>query len=171
MNWHDHFSYDPATGVLSWKERARHLFQTDGAWKTANKVWAGRAIASTDKDGYLVARIRGKHLYAHRIIWEMHYGPLARGMEVDHRDGRKTNNVLSNLRQATRSQNKWNSLRMRRKGSYMSKRTGKHEARIRVNGKETRLGGFVTEAEAHEAYRQASLKIHGEFSPYHEPNP
>lgn len=167
MDWTAYFKHDAHTGALSWAERDRALFLTDGAWKSTNTQWAGKPVTSTDKDGYLVARIRGRHFYAHRIIWEMHNGPIPQGMQIDHKDGVKANNRIANLRLSTPQQNIWNKARHGgTTGVRKDKRTGKYEARIRTGGKEIRLGVFADPAEAARAYAEASLRVHGKFSPF-----
>ena len=42
---------------------------------------------------------------SHRIIYAMKIGKLINGMDIDHIDGNKTNNLVNNLRQVTRSEN------------------------------------------------------------------
>jgi hypothetical protein len=45
-------------------------------------------------------------------------------------------------------------------------RQNRYHARIGVGGKRISLGYFKTAEEAHDAYKSASLKYHGEFSPF-----
>lgn len=86
---------------------------------------------------------------------------------VDHIDGNTLNNKRSNLRLANKSENAFNTLAHRDnltgvKG--VSVNGGKFRARIWVNGKEISLGVFLKLEEAAEAYKQASLKYHNQYS-------
>lgn len=49
---------------------------TEGCWE-----WRGARLVS----GYGIIRDRGARLRAHRVAWEMHYGPIPPGMQVCHR--------------------------------------------------------------------------------------
>jgi hypothetical protein len=73
---------------------------------------------------------------------------------VDHIDGNKTNNRLSNLRWVTRSQNQHN--RVNAKGYYWNKQSNKWHAQLSIEYKLRYLGSFNTEAEARAAYLGAS---------------
>lgn len=86
---------------------------------------------------------------------------------VDHRDHDPLNNVRSNLRLATISQNSRN-----RKGRCdgssrfkgVSKQGDRWRAVIYVGGKNLRLGVFCTEEEAAVAYNHAAKEHYGEFA-------
>lgn len=41
----------------------------------------------------------------HRIVFETHVGKIKHGLEIDHLDGNKTNNNVSNLRTVTHTEN------------------------------------------------------------------
>lgn len=59
--------------------------------------------------GYIALawKYRGKvyHILAHRLIWMLANGPIPVGLEINHKDGDKTNNKLKNLELVTPSEN------------------------------------------------------------------
>lgn len=61
------------------------------------------------KRGYPVvhAWITGRQylVTAHRLVWTVLRGPIPQGLDINHIDGKKTNNHPSNLELATRSEN------------------------------------------------------------------
>jgi hypothetical protein len=99
-----------------------------------------------------------KLLLLHRFVYELAYGPIPEGLQIDHIDGNRSNNFLSNLRLVTHQQNQWN--RTAAKGYYWNKQHKKWMARISLNGKEKFLGYFDSEAEAHQAYLDAKKIYH-----------
>lgn len=64
--------------------------------------------ASSNNEGYLQTKLNGKEYKTHRIIWELHYGEIQVGQEIDHINGARHDNRIANLRLATRSQNNQN---------------------------------------------------------------
>ena len=100
-------------------------------------------------------------VYLHRIIMGDPEGFL-----IDHRDGNGLNNTRNNLRKATQAQNNRNSRISKTntsgfKGVSASGR--KWRAVIHMNDKQRYLGVFDTPEAAHDAYRAASVCLHGEF--------
>ena len=88
--------------------------------------------------------------------------------EVDHINGDGLDNRLANLRIVSREQNQRNSKRRSDntsgfKGVSLHGKSGKWQARIRIDGKQKSLGIFRTKEEAHKAYCDASKKYHGEY--------
>lgn len=104
----------------------------------------------------------------HRVILERVLGrSLEKGEEVDHIDMNPLNNLRSNLRLATRSQNQANKTKNRRnKSGYKGVRKirNKWYTYITVKGKPTYVGNYDTPEEAHQAYCRAALIVHGEFA-------
>ena len=79
-------------------------------------------------------------------------------MDVDHIDGNRLNNNLSNLRVVTTQHNMWNVHKA--KGYYWDKREGKWRAVIGVNGKSKHLGYHATEDLARAEYLRAKATLH-----------
>lgn len=137
-------------------------------WKVNrnNNVKKGMFAGGKDiKRGYIkltiVLKDGKKHTYlAHRLAWFYVYGVWPT-KDVDHKDGIKHHNWLDNLREATDQENN------RNKGVMKSSATGLKGVNPGKNGKFRSyicLGTFNTKEEAAEAYRQAALKLHGEFA-------
>lgn len=80
-----HFFYNPDTGVI-----------------TRDDMKGGNG--SFDKDGYLILKIKSRQFKAHRIAWLLFYGYFPK-MEIDHINGIKTDNRISNLRDVDRATN------------------------------------------------------------------
>lgn len=59
-------------------------------------------------NGYLTYHVSGTIYYVHRTMWEQAHGPIPDGYEVDHIDRDRANNDLSNLRLASKSDNRCN---------------------------------------------------------------
>lgn len=66
---------------------------------------------NSDRHGYKRYSIRGKMFSAHLLVWEAFVGPVEPGMYIDHIDGDKGNNDLSNLRMVSQSENMKNAYR------------------------------------------------------------
>jgi hypothetical protein len=50
-------------------------------------------------------------ILAHILVWIRYHGPIPKGMEINHKDGDKHNNWLSNLELVTSKQNKEHAIR------------------------------------------------------------
>jgi hypothetical protein len=169
MNWHDMFTYQEATGELVWKIRPRSHFGSARAWNIFNAKHAGNVAGYSDpQTGYKQIGVNGRHVPSHCIIWEMHYGKVPYGYEIDHADNDGSNNRISNFRLATHAQNICNRPRQSNnlcglKG--VSRRpSGKWRARIKANGVVHNLGLHITKGLAAVAYAKAALRHHGQFA-------
>lgn len=144
--------YDPETGVLTWKNHKKAYLN-------------GRRAGSLDRDGYLRVGLCKQKLYAHRIAWFLHFQKWP-SCEIDHRNRDRSDNRISNLREAERIENIANSVRKRKfalpKGVY--ERGGRYRAYIGVNNKTYWLGSYRTPEEASAAYSAAAIKQFGEFA-------
>jgi hypothetical protein len=144
--------YDPDTGMFTRKI-------TLGAGRL------GRQCGCIGSSGYLRTMVDGKSYQNHRLAWFYMTGEWP-PHEVDHINFCKTDNRFSNLRCATRAENAaYKKPRQTRLGlpRGVIRSLNKFAARIMVRGKFHYLGRFETPEAAHEAYRQAAIKYHGEF--------
>lgn len=149
MNWHHLLCY--SNGKLYWKV------------SPTNRVKVGDEAGNPNKYGYTRFAYKGKYYLAHRVIWEMHYGAIPDGMEVDHIDHDRLNNVISNLRLVSSSDNSRNmSLRSTNKsgtpGVSWNAARNKWQARVWAYGKRIHLGLFETKEEAVAVREAANLK-------------
>lgn len=148
-------SYDPETGVLTWK------------WSRA-RAKRGSVAGTIGDDGYVRIGLtedgyKGQYR-AHRIAWAMMTGEWPK-WEIDHRDLNRSNNAWANLRLATPAENCSNG-RARsdhKKGAYR-RSNGKWSSQIRINHVTYWLGTYDTEEEAHRAYCKEAYKVRGEFA-------
>lgn len=157
------FRYDKETGLIYWKDRPN-------AYSRTNNNFKGKVAGSLHVEGYwkLNITIDGIRydLRAHRVAWILMTGEWPRH-EIDHRDGARSNNKWSNLRECTDSQNGANrSVKSKSglMGVYQCRKTGSWRANIRHNKIGKSLGTFKTKEEAYAAYCSEAEKLHGEFS-------
>lgn len=160
--------YDPLTGILTWKPRLPSMFSSEAMCDGWNKRYAGKQALTAKSDGYFIGAINGQMVKAHRVIWKLVYGseiPF-----IDHEDHNRSNNRLTNLREATRIQNQQN---CRKKSTNKSGTTGVWwneskqgwDAFIGLNGRKKNLGRFKTEQEAIQA--RADAEILYDYHPSH----
>jgi hypothetical protein len=55
-------------------------------------------LAKDKYEEYYKVKANGKTTATHRIIWDLHHGPIPEGYTVDHIDGNTVNNKIDNLR-------------------------------------------------------------------------
>lgn len=90
-------------------------------------------------------------------------------MQIDHRNRDTLDNRRENLRIATKSQNKANTIRYRNnasgfKGVYWNKRQQAWVAQVRHAGQLFHLGQFATAEDGAHAYDAKARKLHGDFA-------
>ena len=112
---------------------------------------------SSKKDGLCHKRL-------HRMIMGEPDGKM-----IDHINVNPLDNRRENLRVCTNQQNQCNKTKYKNnksgfKGVYFNKQNQKFAAQIRLNGKKKQLGYFATAEAAHECYKRAAIKYHGEFA-------
>ena len=105
----------------------------------------------------------------HNAIWTQHNGPIPDGLTVDHKNRNTLEGRLSNLRLATRSQQKQNQGLHRNstsgyRGVHWHRRDKKWSVSIQVDGKRIYLGYFTDKEDAARAYDVAARIHYGEFA-------
>ena len=103
-------------------------------------------------------------LLMHRLILLPHKGQM-----IDHINRNPLDNRRSNLRLCDKRTNSYNRGPTVKnlsglKGVYWDAKYKKWRAQIKINGKQTYLGGFTSDTEAARAYNEAALKHFGEFA-------
>ena len=125
-----------------------------------------KPFGTSHKSGYIHFWFEGKTQLAHRVAWKMYYGVWP-DKQVDHINGNKKDNRISNLRLATASQNRMNSKPLRKgktKGVY--KHRSKFRSCISVGGKVFWSKSFDTEDEARLWYEDQSKANYKEFAKF-----
>lgn len=148
--------YEPETRVFTWLK------------DTGYKRLVGRIAGFRVKE-YLECAIDCHSYKAHRLAWLYCHGVWPKA-DIDHINGNKTDNRISNLREATRSQNmmaapKKNKNSKIRRGVRRCSQIKKFSAYITLNKKQITLGYFETISAACAAREAAEKKYFGEFTP------
>ena len=107
----------------------------------------GQETGGINSDGYFHMRFRQQIYFNHRVIYFLNTGIDPEEKQVDHIDGNKLNNKISNLRLATHKQNQDNRKKQKNNtsgvtGLYWHKRKNKYQPSIICNGKLLDLGSF-----------------------------
>lgn len=154
-------SYDPETGGLTWRERDRRWFKEERHWRQFNTLFAGKpALNAENGEGYLRGRLNGSCVRAHRVIFVMAYGILPD--IIDHIDGDRRNNRLSNLRSVSAKDNCRNRIhnpknRSGTMGVWLE--GGKWRVAISENSRDVHIGRFESYADAVAARKMAEISF------------
>ena len=147
-----YFNYDPETGIFIRKIT------------TAKSSKIGEIAGGKDQKGYIRIRILNKKYRAHKLAWLYMYGNYPE--QIDHINGIKDDNRISNLRLADNfinSQNKRKLLKSNKSG-YMGVHFDNNikmfRARIGHKGKNICLGFYDDPKVAGEAYLKAKRELH-----------
>ena len=131
----------------------------------------GEVAGWIDNTGYMKVRVDGKTLLVHRVIFLMTTGTLP--TLVDHIDGDILNNKPDNLREASKSQNRWNCKPNKGsqsgvKGVYFDR--GRWKALVNYKGRRYYLGMFSSVKEAATVVNEKYKELHGEFANNYVPS-
>lgn len=149
--------YDPDTGIF-----------TTLTMRGLHSRWpAGKRAGYPMSHGYRAAYVDGKSYLEHRLAWLYMTGEWP-PHEVDHINLDRADNRWQNLRPALHRENTRNhpGHAARRVGKFKGTTPhgdGRWRAQIMVNRKQIYLGIFITEEGAHQAYAEASQRLHQDF--------
>lgn len=149
--FHKYVSYNRDTG-----EFTRIRIYNDDIRLVGN---IGKVTGNPSSSGYVEISVGYSKMSAHKLAWYFTYGEVA-PENIDHIDGNKQNNRISNLRLLNPLEN------MRNRGTNKNNTTGyngvyltssgKYRARIKIKGKLIGLGTFINFEDAMKARKEAN---------------
>lgn len=143
--------YDSETGVFTW---LRTL---------SNRALVGSVAGCLHPHGYHVIRLEGRLYKRSRLAWLYVNGVWPEPL-VDHINRVRGDDRISNLREATVSENAQNKRPAKNmsgiRGVTLCKVTGRWQAYIGTPGKHHHLGYFTLKEEAAAAYVAAATRLH-----------
>jgi len=143
-------AYDHESGLFTWLI-------------TRGKARIGKQAGCPDHRGYMVCGIDGVRYYMHRLAM-MHVTGYAPTAFVDHINGCRGDNRISNLRDVPHSINRQNqrvASRNSKSGVLGVRKFGNaYRATICVNSLPVHLGTFATPDEAQAAYLRSKRDLH-----------
>lgn len=150
------FDYDENTGVFKWKNPRPKV-----------KV-GGVAGCICNFNGYCLITYNYRPYKAHRLAWIYVHGEIPETKFIDHIDGNRSNNSISNLRLCTNGENQKNRKLGRDntsgfKGVSWNKKLQKWEAYTSLHNKKYNIGYYTDKEEAIAAHKAYCIIHHGEF--------
>lgn len=143
--------YDQNSGLFTW------------AIDYSKKSSKGSVAGKNHSAGYRVVFFDASQHMMHRLAWLYIYGVLPE-KHIDHINGNKVDNRISNLREVTHSENQQNRKRTSNTSGFSGvtkvKDKARWGARIRINYNKIFLGYFDSPELAYEAYLKAKRHLH-----------
>ena len=137
----DRYIYDAKSGMLNWKSKRKGIN-------------INSPVGGLNNTGYLFVKINYKQYLIHRIIWLLEKGSMPEN-NIDHINGNRLDNRISNLREADHRKNNGNQ-DIHRKGAlvgaHFNKAVGRWYAVISIKKRKVSLGRCETSQQAHQRY-------------------
>lgn len=143
--------YNPDTGLAYWKARTSDHIKKPSSLKSWNTRYAGKQIKTVDGKGYYHFSYQGKFYRLHRMVWLYVFGEEPE--IIDHVNGNRLDNRMSNLRNVTHRMNHLNQKKSSKNtsgvaGVYKNKNKGIWCAQMKFKGKTYHLGSSKSFFEA-----------------------
>lgn len=157
---------DFESGTLYWLYRTPDMFnnnRSDAECSRWNSRYGGRpALTCIDRFGYANGRILNKQYAAHRVIWLLYTGEWPCS-DIDHINGRRSDNRILNLRDVSASENGKNRRMSKNntsgtQGVHWNKKRCKWAVMIRDRGCLQHIGYFSDVSAAIQARKAAELE-------------
>lgn len=150
--------YDENTGIFTWINKPA---------PRSNRIKPGYIAGCQNDSGYILINIDSHSYRAHRLAWFYVHGVWPKH-KMDHINNIKSDNRISNLREASNSENGWNvgmpsTNTSGIKGVCWDKQTKKWIAQCWVSGKHYKIGRFACIDDAARAVARFREENHGEF--------
>ena len=135
-----------------------------GVFSSVCPRYLGKPIGIA-RHGYWYVNVCGRAYRAARLAWFYVHGAWPKH-HIDHINGDRLDNRITNLRDIPRQANNQNIHRPFKTnktgflGVDFDKRNNRYRASIRHNGSNRTLGRFDTPEEAHEVYLNAKRRLH-----------
>lgn len=173
--------FEHKEGLLYWKYRPIHHFNSESSQKKFNSAFAGKEAGYINKrtdskrGGFAYRKVKisyqgnSKLLRNNRLVFLLHKGYLPD--VVDHINGNPLDDRIENLRESDCQSNGMNRKPQYNKtdrGVYETKnrKTPTFKSLIYKNGKPLFLGNYRTRAHAQHAYNLAGFHLYGDvFNP------
>ena len=151
-------NFDEMTGRLTWR-----------TWNGGGRKGPGQEAGFQTKRGYRSIHFKRFAFLSHRIAWLWWFNEWPEG-EIDHINGKRSDNRIANLRLVDRTMNAENQRRpmgSNKSCGVLGVTFTPHEskgrpfkAQIKVAGKSRYLGNFACAEAAHAAYVEAKRELH-----------
>lgn len=129
------------------------------------EYFAGKTV-SAGKNGYHCVTISGVYGTVHRAVWELEYGPIPKGLFIDHINRNRHDNRIENLRLVTPLENTQNKVKINRHTTSTQKGVsfsgGKWWAECKAGG-QRRRASFDNETSAIEAAKRFYEELNRDY--------
>lgn len=145
-------NYDPESGIFTWKKPTNRRFKV------------GSEAGTKHGRGYLEITVNRNRFLAHRLAWFYVYGYMPK--MLDHINGVRDDNRISNLRLATGSQNNANRTisKSNNTSGYKGVCWSSYHKKWKAHCRRKHIGFYSTAEEAAKAYDAKAKELFGEYA-------